>query len=219
VNGAQGNSFSSGPSISADGRDVAFYSDASNLVANDTNGFLDAFVFDRECSGPDPSTPFCAGDGTTVHCPCQNDGGAGRGCANSQNATGGAFRAAGSTATNPGTSTDSIVFSVDGLPGKTLALFLQGKTSVGPVVYGDGLRCTGAFTRLLGLSMSSDGAAIYPKPGQNSVSQAAAARGDAVSDSGLTRYYQVAYRDTDPSFCPAPSGGTINITNGLSLVW
>src|SRR4029079_17013263 len=144
-----------------DGRDVAFYSDASNLVADDTNNLLDAFVFDRECSGPDPSTPFCAGDGTTVHCPCHDDGDTGRGCANSQNASGGGFRAAGSTATNPGTTTDSIVLAVDGLPSKTLAIFLQGKSSVGPVVYGDGLRCTGAFTRLLALSVNHDGAAIY----------------------------------------------------------
>jgi Tol biopolymer transport system component len=219
VSGAQGNSFSSGPSISADGRDVAFYSDASNLVPNDTNGFLDAFVFDRECSGPDPSTPFCAGDGSTVHCPCQDDGSAGRGCANSQNAAGGGLRAAGSTAMNPGTSTDSIVFAVDGLPGKSIALFLQGRISVGPVPYGDGLRCTGAFTRLLGVSTSHDGAAIYPEPGDVSVSQAASMRGDPIADTGMTRFYQVAYRDTDPTFCPPPGGGTINITNGLSLVW
>ena len=35
------------PSISADGRYVAFASAASNLVAGDTNGFVDAFVRDR----------------------------------------------------------------------------------------------------------------------------------------------------------------------------
>lgn len=35
------------PSISADGRLVAFVSDAANLVSGDTNGFLDAFVHDR----------------------------------------------------------------------------------------------------------------------------------------------------------------------------
>jgi len=35
------------PSISADGRLVAFISDAANLVSGDTNGFLDAFVHDR----------------------------------------------------------------------------------------------------------------------------------------------------------------------------
>ncbi|MBI1815944.1 MAG: PD40 domain-containing protein [Deltaproteobacteria bacterium] len=45
--GAQGNSSSGSPSISADGRYVAFTSNASNLVAGDTNGFADAFVHDR----------------------------------------------------------------------------------------------------------------------------------------------------------------------------
>src|SRR5688500_2203979 len=45
--GAEGNAFSSWPSISADGRFVAFESLASNLVAGDHNGVRDAFVFDR----------------------------------------------------------------------------------------------------------------------------------------------------------------------------
>src|SRR2546429_8566562 len=46
--GAQGNGDSEGPSISADGRFVAFYSDAANLVAGDTNGVTDVFVRDRK---------------------------------------------------------------------------------------------------------------------------------------------------------------------------
>ena len=51
--GAQGNNTSPGPgfffgepSISADGNRVAFHSDASNLVPNDTNGQIDIFVRD-----------------------------------------------------------------------------------------------------------------------------------------------------------------------------
>ncbi len=42
--GAQGNGLAERPSISADGRDVAFASDASNLVPGDTNGIRDVFV-------------------------------------------------------------------------------------------------------------------------------------------------------------------------------
>src|SRR5436309_8355810 len=42
--GAQGNFVSLYPSISADGRFVAFQSYASNLVAGDTNGTWDVFV-------------------------------------------------------------------------------------------------------------------------------------------------------------------------------
>jgi Tol biopolymer transport system component len=45
--GGNPNNESTGPSISADGRFVAFVSFASNLIANDGNIFLDAFVHDR----------------------------------------------------------------------------------------------------------------------------------------------------------------------------
>ncbi len=44
--GTQGNHQSDSPSISADGRYVAFSSDASNLVSGDTNGARDIFVKD-----------------------------------------------------------------------------------------------------------------------------------------------------------------------------
>jgi len=46
--GANGPSWS--PTISADGRRVAFVSEASNLVPGDTNGFADVFVRDRDGS-------------------------------------------------------------------------------------------------------------------------------------------------------------------------
>ncbi|MCZ3388166.1 MAG: hypothetical protein LH645_03385 [Actinomycetia bacterium] len=42
--GTQGNLSSANPSISADGRIVAIYSDASNLVGADTNAVADVFV-------------------------------------------------------------------------------------------------------------------------------------------------------------------------------
>ena len=44
--GAQGDAASAGPSISADGRFVAFWSRATNLVPGDTNGAVDVFVRD-----------------------------------------------------------------------------------------------------------------------------------------------------------------------------
>ena len=46
-NEAQVNGDSTNPSISADGSKVAFQSDASNLIASDTNGTTDIFVRDR----------------------------------------------------------------------------------------------------------------------------------------------------------------------------
>jgi Tol biopolymer transport system component len=44
TNGTQGNDLSISPSISSDGRYVAFMSGATNLVAGDTNGRYDVFV-------------------------------------------------------------------------------------------------------------------------------------------------------------------------------
>jgi Tol biopolymer transport system component len=48
--GAEANGGSDSPTISNDGRYVAFYSSASNLVSGDTNGVGDIFVRDRQTS-------------------------------------------------------------------------------------------------------------------------------------------------------------------------
>ena len=47
LNGADANGNSDAPSLSADGRYVAFTSTASNLVPADTNGVTDIFIYDR----------------------------------------------------------------------------------------------------------------------------------------------------------------------------
>ena len=49
-NGDQADGESRDPSISADGRYVAFWSFATNLVADDTNDHADVFVYDRQTS-------------------------------------------------------------------------------------------------------------------------------------------------------------------------
>src|SRR5438445_4515324 len=46
--GTEGDDASLGSALSADGRFVAFDSDASDLVAGDTNGVSDVFVHDRQ---------------------------------------------------------------------------------------------------------------------------------------------------------------------------
>ena len=46
--GGEADDFSSAPAITGDGRFVAFESNATNLVAGDTNGVLDIFVHDRQ---------------------------------------------------------------------------------------------------------------------------------------------------------------------------
>jgi Tol biopolymer transport system component len=47
----QGNGHSFSPSISTDGRYIAFNSEADNLVANDSNSSADVFVHDRDADG------------------------------------------------------------------------------------------------------------------------------------------------------------------------
>jgi uncharacterized repeat protein (TIGR01451 family) len=46
--GVEANNYSGSPNLSADGRFVAFVSDADNLVLGDNNGFRDVFVHDRQ---------------------------------------------------------------------------------------------------------------------------------------------------------------------------
>lgn len=59
--GGQANGSSRYPALSADGRYVAFFSDATDLVENDTNGTADVFVHDRSA-------------GTTVRVSVASDG-------------------------------------------------------------------------------------------------------------------------------------------------
>lgn len=48
ANGAETNNGSGAPAVSADGRFVAFESDATNLIAGDTNGFTDIYLKDMQ---------------------------------------------------------------------------------------------------------------------------------------------------------------------------
>nr|WP_319374457.1 Ig-like domain-containing protein [uncultured Methanobacterium sp.] len=78
--GEAGNGDSYGSSISSDGCYVAFYSYASNLVENDTNGFCDIFVYNRnsktiklisipfngEEANSDSYEPFISADGNFI---------------------------------------------------------------------------------------------------------------------------------------------------------
>lgn len=60
--GEQGNNDAVSPAISADGRYVAFASDASNLVAGDTNAIEDIFVRDRATGATTRASVSSAGE-------------------------------------------------------------------------------------------------------------------------------------------------------------
>jgi len=100
-----------------------------------------------------------------------------------------------------------------------LSIFLQGDVNAAPgLAYGDGIRCvSGALKRLYKKSASS-GTVSAPGAGELSIRVRSAAAGDPIP-AGATRYYQVYYRDPNPTFCPNPVGNTWNVSNGIEIVW
>jgi Tol biopolymer transport system component len=77
--GLQGNSYSDMPTISADGRLVAFAADASNLVVGDTNGVRDIFVRDRQTGITERvSVATGGGEGNGISAPGSKISGNGR---------------------------------------------------------------------------------------------------------------------------------------------
>jgi len=75
--GAEGNDFSVYPVCSADGRYVAFYGSASNLVPGDTNGSQDVFVRDRQSGTTERvsvDSGGVQGNGTSDTCCISADG-------------------------------------------------------------------------------------------------------------------------------------------------
>ena len=124
-------------------------------------------------------------------------------------ASGAFLTAAGSTGP------DSVVLTASGLSPSALSLFLQGDLDASAgITYGDGVRCVDGNVRIL-YAKRAKSSASAPLGSDPSVRSRSAALGDVIPP-GATRYYQVAYRDPDPSFCP---GGLFNVTNGYWITW
>ncbi len=80
MGGSSANGHSRAPAISADGNIIAYISDATNIVANDTNGFVDVFAYDRSTGltrrvsvasdgsegNANSGTPSVSGDGNII---------------------------------------------------------------------------------------------------------------------------------------------------------
>ena len=114
---------------------------------------------------------------------------------------------------------DSVLLTASGLPPNVFCLFVQGDGRVfDGTVFGDGVRCVDGDLKRLGLGFAVGDTAIYPGSGDPSITSRSAALGDPLGP-GDRRYYQTYYRNADPSFCPAPPGGTINATNALQINW
>jgi len=72
-NGNQGSGGSHYPSISSDGRYVAFVSDVSTLVSGDTNGLRDVFVHDRQTGETERVNLNSNGNEANASCPSPYD--------------------------------------------------------------------------------------------------------------------------------------------------
>jgi hypothetical protein len=157
-------------------------------------------------------TAQCFGDGSAGPCPCNNNGQAGRGCANSYGA-GALLYATGTT------SPDTAVLHASSLnTSSTLSIFLQGSASVGPLVFGDGLRCAGGILKRLYVKTPSGGGVYAPRSSDPSITSRSATLGDPILP-GQPRYYQVYYRDGFANWCPPPQGSSYNATNAVQIVW
>ena len=216
--GLQGNAASSttnsgeADAISADGRYVAFFSLATNLVPGDTNGVGDILVRDR--GDASAFTPLCFGDGSGAACPCANSGASGRGCENSA-ATGGALLTATGVAS---LLVDTAQLTSAGELPSVTSVVLQGTLVVSPTFFGDGLRCAGGTLKRLYVKSAVAGTVSAPATGDPSISARSSALGDTIP-LGATRCYQVYYRDPNASFCAAPPGGFFNVSNALAVGW
>jgi Tol biopolymer transport system component len=210
--GVQGDAGSGACSIASNGNVVVFASDASTLVTGDTNARSDVFARDRGTTWL--FTAFCFGDGTGGNCPCGNAGQPGHGCQNSQSTGGSILTATGS----PSLAGDTMHFTASGELPSALSILLQGTTAINPVNYGDGLRCVGGALKRLYAHAASGGVVTMPFPADPTVSVKSAALGDTITP-GVTRNYQVYYRDSNPTFCTNPPGGTLNVSRAIAVVW
>ena len=173
---------------------------AQNLLGDGTLGFADVL-------------PGCFQDGLVNTCPCANRGAAGRGCDNSASSGGARLDASGSVGS------DTLVLTASGELPTALTIFLQGsQPAATPAVFGDGVRCAGGSLKRLYVKSASGGSASAPGAGEPSIRTQSSALGDTIPG-GATRVYQAYYRDANAAFCPAPQGGTFNISSALSVRW
>ena len=201
--GTQGNQWSMAGPITGDGRYVAFFSWATNLVSGDINGVVDVFV--RDVGLTNTGLAFCFGDGGEVPCPCGNTGSVVSGCANSTFADGARLVAGGT----PSVAADSVTLLASGLTGST-CIFFQGDAHQAPVAIDDGLACIAGAVIRLGTKGVVVNHSSYPQSGDARIS----VRG-ALPAVGGSRYYQGFYRNA-AAFC-TPS--TSNRTNAYAIVW
>jgi hypothetical protein len=156
---------------------------------------------------------FCSGDGSTVACPCANNGFAGHGCDNSASTGGARLIATGAASL----ARDSVLLTASGETPTASSIVAQGDTEISPAPFGQGLRCVAGNLKRLYVESAVGGAFSAPTGAEPSVHSRSASLGDTIS-AGSARYYFVYYRD--PSVLGGcPSSSTFNVTQSLRLIW
>ncbi len=148
----------------------------------------------------------CFGDGSGTACPCNNQGGSGRGCSNS--VTNGAFLF---EQGSPFLHADNVTLTAYSLPPTSACLFFQG-TGIGSSGswFGDGVRCLSGPIVRIGTKTAVNGTATYPEAGDLPIS----VKG-LIGQDGGHRGYQVWYRNSANYCTPA----TFNISSGMRVRW
>ncbi len=154
----------------------------------------------------DSGVNFCAGDGSSIACPCHNNGADGHGCVNSLYDSGALLTATGTVRV----SNDTARLTAERMTG-AVAVFFQGATTTPPTIIDDGLGCVGGPIVRLGTKISVGGSASFPAAGDPLIS----VRG-GIPPSGGTYAYQCFYRNAVAAFCPP---ATSNRSNGVLITW
>ena len=185
------------------------------------------FLLRADCLAKGTVVEICAGDGSLVHCPCNNDAPAFpvQGCLWMTNnppvlsATGGHLEQVSGTIASIGAPLGTqLELNVTGhrASAAAVSVLMQGQDpTAAQFTYGNGLRCVQGPLKRLYIVTPTPGSVTMPADSTTpttKMSDRAAALGD-VYFPGVIRGYQFLYRD------PLGLCGTYNASNGIMAVW
>ena len=188
------------PAITANGKELAFASSSTDLVASDTNDRQDAFVVRSDGA---LGSSFCDGvDGSLSQCPCGNAGDLLAGCDNPASTGGVELR----LVQQMQLPTPRATLAGTGFPSATrpTALVLRSTAlrPAGPVVFRDGIQCLASPLDLLNASFAQGGTSRHELT--------------HTSGTGLF-YYQLWYRSQPATFCDPTAAS--NLSSGRRIAW